>query len=263
MLIAAFRGLLVLAACITCLRSDAVAQNLDTWDGRRLQLTRAELELLLQKFEQTGRSTSWTNEFRLHAEAEAERVRRRLVEGDFQIGDQIELSITGEEKLPGPLTVGPGRTLVIPGFSEVALAGVLRSELNDRVQKHMDRFIKASTVRTRSYIRILVTGNVNRPGFVPLPAESIISDVITGAGGPNAAAKLASARIERGSERILDGRVLQEAIAEGRTLDQMSLRSGDQFHVPAETAGRGSSLLRAVTIIPTAILAITGLLQIL
>jgi hypothetical protein len=59
----------------------------------------------------------------------------------------------------------------------------------------------------------------------------------------------------------MGGQSLQDAIAEGRTLDQMSLRSGDQFYIPADAGG--NKFLRAWALIPTAILALTGLLQIL
>ena len=97
-------------------------------------------------------------------------------------------------------------------------------------------------------------GQVAQPGFKSVPAESLISDLITQAGGPTANAKISAARIERGTERILDGQALQEAIAEGRTLDQMSLRSGDQLNLPENKSGGG--FLRYAAMLPAAIIAI-------
>lgn len=255
------------AAAIACVLSavsgsDLFAQNPETWDAGRLQLTRAELELLLRKYEQTGRSATYSNEFKVRARSEAELVSKRLAEGDFQVGDQIELIVDGEDKMPPTLTVGPGRVLSIPNLGELSLAGVLRSELNDKVLHHVARYVKSPSVRTRSNIRIAIMGQVANPGFRTVASESLLSDIIMAAGGPTPAANLSAARVDRGAERIWEGQVLQEAIAEGRTLDQMSLRSGDQLIVP-QSNGRGSTFMGVVTILPAAILAVTGLLRIL
>ena len=240
-----------------------VGQDNETWDARRLQLTRPELELLLRRFEETGRSASYSNDYKMRAKSEAELVRLRLTDGDFQVGDQIVLTVEKEEKMPVTLTVAPGRVLVIPKMEELSLAGVLRSELNEKVTQHVSRFIVNPVVRTQSNVRVFVSGQIAKPGFHTVPSETILSDLIMLAGGPTGLAKLTDARIERGSARIWDGQVLHDAITAGRTLDQMSLQSGDQLHVPSADGGRGSAFKRAAMMIPTALLAITALLQIL
>src|SRR5260370_853313 len=59
-----------------------------------------------------------------------------------------------------------------------------------------------------------------------------LSDALTAAGGPTQDAKLDKVRVERVGKRVLEGKELRLAFAEGRTLDEMQLRSGDQFVVP-------------------------------
>lgn len=239
------------------------AQTPTTWDGGQLQLTRTELEQLLAKFEQAGRAAR-SDEFKLRARSEADLVRRRLEEGDFQVGDQVMLIIEGEQGMPLQLVVAPGRVLPMPNFGEVALQGVLRSELTDKLRTHIARFITNPVVRTTSLIRVAVTGEVGTPGWHVLPAESLLSDIIMKAGGPTAAAKLAGIRFERGTQRIWEGEILQRAFSDGRTLDQMSVRSGDQLVIPSSVSTRSAgSVLRVLTMVPAAILAITGLIQIL
>lgn len=239
-----------------------------TWDAGRLQLTRAELEQLLARYQQAGGSDTYSAAFRLRAQSEADLVRRRLEQGDFQVGDQVYIVIEGEPPapnaavFPGSLTVGPDRMLAIPGMGELSLQQVLRSELNAVVQRHVARYVKDPVVRTQALVRVAITGQVTRPGFLLLPAESLLADAIMAAGGPLATAGLDRVHVVRGSDRIWDGEVLQQAIADGRTIDQMSLRSGDQLVVPGDASTRSASFLRIATMIPAAIIAVVGLIQV-
>lgn len=265
MLLKQMRAMRELTICAMILGATQVrpvaAQSPATWDAGRLQLTRAELQLLLDKFESTGRSASYSSDFKLRAQNEAALVRDRLREGDFQVGDQIWLMVEGEQNMPVTLAVEPGRVLNIPSFGQLALTGVLRSELTDKVREHIARFLQSPNVQTRSLIRLAITGQVARPGFFTLPAESIISEAIMAAGGPTGNANIRNVSVERGMVKLWDGRVFQQALADGRTLDQMSLRSGDQITVSSTSQGFSSGLMRAATVVPAALLAIVGLMR--
>lgn len=252
-------GAAVAEAQQTTATPTTATQAPETWDAGRLQLTRTELTSLLEKFEQAGRSASYSSEFKLRANEEANLVRDRLENGDFQVGDQIALNVEGEQGMPLALVVGPGRTLTIANFGQLSLVGVLRSELQEKVQAHIAKFVHNPVVQTRSLIRLAVVGQVARPGFYVLPAEALISEAIMAAGGPAPNAQMNKARIERGLQRIWEGDVLNQALSDGRTLDQMSLRSGDQLSLPVSGGGM-SFLLRNFTVIPGILLAITGLL---
>jgi len=233
-----------------------------SWDAGRLVMTRAELQELLARFEDARRSGEYSPAFKARAAAEAALVRARLEEGDFQVGDQITVQIEGENNnAPMTLTVSPAKTVAIPGMGELSLAGVLRSELQGRVHEYVSRYIRNPVVQTRTLIRLAIIGQVQAPGFHAIPAEALLSEAIMAAGGPTAAAKFSEARVERNGEKIWTGRVFQTAIAEGRTLDQMNIRSGDQLIVPLDGGGGSATMLRLLTIIPAATVAILGLVR--
>jgi hypothetical protein len=241
----------------------AVTSQTANWEAGQLLLTRSELQELLNRYEKENSSSEWSSEFKIRIKSEAELVRRRLTDGDFQVGDQITLTVESHfDNKPVTLIVGPSRVVPIAGMRELSLAGVLRSELNEKMREHIALFIKNPVVRTEPLVRLSVMGQVGTPNLaLLLPAQSLISDAITRAGGPTPNSDIAKAYITRGNAKIWEGEALQAAIAQGRTLDQMQLRSGDQLLVP-QVAERGASLMRFMAIVPAAILAITGLLAI-
>ena len=65
----------------------------------------------------------------------------------------------------------------------------------------------------------------------------------------------------RGGERIWTGKGMQQAVQYGLTLDQMSLRSGDQIFVPQDTGSRSAGAMRVATALPAAVLAVIGIIQ--
>lgn len=220
--------LLALAAPVAA----ASAQATRGWDPAQLHMTRAELETLLQNFEQASGSGAYSQEMRRRARNEADLVRTRLAEGDFQVGDQVALLVEGEQALSNVFIVQQGRTLKLPLLGEIPLAGVLRSELEGHLADQLGRYIRDPRVRAQSLIRISVTGSVGKPGFYVVPTEQVLTDALMAAGGPSPASDLTKIAIERGDRRIWHGELLQQAITEGRTFDQLNLRAGDRIVVP-------------------------------
>ncbi|OLC76319.1 MAG: hypothetical protein AUH78_06930 [Gemmatimonadetes bacterium 13_1_40CM_4_69_8] len=73
-------------------------------------------------------------------------------------------------------------------------------------------------------------------------------------------AKITALRIERGGQAVWEKARLQRALAEGRTLDQMNLRQGDEFVVPRGGGGDPYPALRlagAILSVPIAIFTLT------
>jgi protein involved in polysaccharide export with SLBB domain len=215
-----------------------------------LQPTRAELQALLARLE-AGEAPRGGD-----PAAQAAVVRQRLREGDFNPGDQVGLVVEGETTLTGTFTVGPGRTLALPQTGSVTLDGVLRAELDSVLRVHVARYLRDPVVRARALVRVGVTGQVRSPGYYVLPAEALLSDVLMAAGGPLPNARMASARIERGSQRIWDGKGVRQALSAGWTLDQLSLRAGDALVVPNDGGGWSGTVLRAAALIPALVLAV-------
>lgn len=248
-------SIVTLALCA----SAGFAQS-NTIDPGVTGLSRTELEALLSRYEEAGHSTAYSDAMRAQADAESALIRARLEEGDFQIGDQIALVVEGEPSLTNTFVVVAGPAIVLPEIGRIPLVGVLRSELESHVQRELARFIQRPVVHARSSIRVMVTGGVGQAGWYVLPTTALVTDALMEAGGPAAEADLTAIRVERHGETIWDGAALQTAIIEGRTLDQASLRAGDQIVVPVRESG---AALRGITIVVPTILAVIGtLLQI-
>jgi protein involved in polysaccharide export with SLBB domain len=222
------------ALCGLLLFHSTVAAQSRAWDPSGLQLTRAELQQLLQRYEETVQSQAYTETLRKNAAAEIDLIRQRLAEGDLRVGDRIMLDVQGHPALSADtFTVVSGRKIVLPqGFGDVPLEGVLRSELQAHMTTHMARFIRDPIVRARSLVRLQMEGAVASPGFYMVPSDVLLSDALMMAGGPVANANMERVQIKRSGDVIWDGDRLAEAIVVGRTLDQLSVRAGDVIDVP-------------------------------
>ena len=228
-----------------------VAQEVATgWDPGRVQVTRADLQLMLQRLDQAAGSTTYSKPVREKAGAEAALIRRRLTEGDFQVGDRISLLVEGEPTLSDTFSVLEPRIVRLPTVGDIPMTGVLRSELEQHLRTHLAKFLREPVVRAQSLIRLALLGEVIKPGFYVMPTDIVLSDALMLAGGPTGAAKMKKVRIERNGDPIWHDEALQQALAEGRTLDQLNLRAGDQVMIPksgASIIARAAPVVLALT----------------
>jgi protein involved in polysaccharide export with SLBB domain len=246
-LVAFMAILLVGFALPTQLQGQTQAQTPAEWDAAREEMSRAELETLLQRLETEAQSTAYSQRLREQARRSADLVRARLSEGDFQVGDRVVLMVQQEPDMSDTLTVRAGRVVTIPVVGDLSLHGVLRAELNDHMQTHIARFVRDPTVRTETLIRVLVQGAVSSPGFYLVPADRLLTDVLTFAGGPGGDADLTDVRVERSGVRIWEGEALQAAIIQGRTLDHLNIQAGDRIFVPTRVERSTWEIVRNVT----------------
>jgi protein involved in polysaccharide export with SLBB domain len=227
-----------------------------------LAATRRGLEARAERLEQTALSTSQSTTTRADAAREAADIRHRLAEGDFRVGDRVVMVVEGEPTLSDTFTVGPGIGLTLPAIGEISLGGVLRSELQPYLTRRLGENLRDPVVRAHAYIRLSIIGAVARPGYYGVPADALLSDALMAAGGPTADAKLEKLRIERDGRRIWEGKQLQQAIAQGRTIDDAGLMAGDQYVVPGKGRTSTGDVLRFgafVLTIPVTVYTLTKL----
>lgn len=248
----------ILVAGLLLVGVPGYAQGPQSWDSKRVQVTRSDLSELLAQYEQLLESKSHSGHFKARIRSEADAIRERLEHGDIQVGDQIVLFVEGQRELSDTFTVRAGQVLFVPNVGDIPVAGLLRSELQDRISEHMGRYVVNPVVRVRPLIRIMVAGEVGRPGYYVVPTESLMTDVLMLAGGPNSQAAIDKLRVERQGTRRHEGEALQKAITEGRTLDQMNFHPGDQIFLPRNER-RGMSFGVVAQAI-TATVSIIGLL---
>jgi len=184
-------------------------------------------------------------------------LRARLASGDFQPGDRIFVRVEGEQALSDTFTVGAGPALVLPQVGAVPLGGVLRSELSGHVTAYLAHYIRDPVVQVRSLIRLLVDGDVAKPGYYAVPPELPLADALTAAGGLAQGAKVTGMRVERDGTEIWDGHELQQALGRGYSIDQLSLQAGDRVFVPARGGGlSGWQVVGLLATVPAAVLTI-------
>ena len=224
----------------------ARAQHPLEWDAAQPSITRADLEQLRARLDSAAASSGYSNELRSRARLQAAAAQKRLKEGDFQVGDRVMVVVEGQ--FTDTFDVRPGRLLALPTVGEIPLEGVLRSELDGRLKEYVARVIVEPVVRARPLVNIAVIGEVLRPGYYAMQIDALLSDALMEAGGPTPTANLDQLSIQRGNQRIYGPQALQEAIAAGKTLNQMGLRGGDRINVPTQQRRGVGELARLVIV---------------
>ncbi len=236
----------------------AAAQELSP-DGRRAVATREDLQAALVEADRIANSGGYSGSFREAKAREAGLIRERLQEGDFQVGDQIQVTIVGETTASGVQSVSPGRMVSLPGLPDIPLRGVLRSEVEPFLRDQVGRYIKNAQVKARGMIRLSILGGVVKPGFYQLDADLMLSDALTAAGGVLPATEFKRSVIHRGPDKILEGEAFTRALADGRSVDQLNLRAGDVIEVGQKPTRDTFATVQTIALIPGLILGVYGI----
>jgi len=212
------------------------------------ELTRADLESLLEQYQEAIASPAYSGAVKDAARVNADRIRQRLQEGDLKVGDRVAITVQGEPNIPDTVAVEAGPQITLPLFGAISLAGVLRSEVQEHITQELGKTIHNPVVQAKALMRLSVQGAVRTPGFYVVPGDMLVSEAIMVAGGPQTNADLQGLRIERGTVRLVTGAAMEEALLEGRTLDQLSLQAGDQLFVPPK-ASKFGTILKATGVV--------------
>jgi len=243
--------------------------------GRRLRATRAELEARRDALRELARTSrpAWLA-------AETTLIVTRLDQGDFRVGDRVLLNVqdpapmrgppdravgavkSEEEQLSDTFTVGTGPELLLPVVGRVTLKGVLRSELEPTLTREVARFIRDPVLHARGLISVGVTGEVTRPGYYAVPTDAVVAMLLNAAGGPTRDAEMKKLKLDRVGKTLWQGNELRQAIAEGRTLDDLRVQAGDELIVPTNKRSDVYGTLRFFAVllsIPVTIYTLTHL----
>lgn len=247
-------GALAIVALLGALALPAAAQTSARVDAAAS--TRADLQTRAAELERAIAGAD--GDARRRLEGELALVRERLAEGDFRVGDRVVLDVRGDSALADTFAVRDGQVLRLPGTGDIGLKGVLRSELQTHLETELRRFIRDPEVEVTPLIRIGVLGEVGAPGFYSFRADEPVSDVIMAAGGPTQNADLERTKILRGDRALIENDNARDVIAQGRTLDQLNLRAGDQIFVEQRVRRNWWEIARNTIFIVGAALSIYG-----
>jgi protein involved in polysaccharide export with SLBB domain len=126
------------------------------------------------------------------------------------------------------------------------------------MKTQLARYIKDARVRVTPLVSVSVLGPVGRPGFYFMPPDIPLTDAVMRAGGPASTADLARSVIKRGTDELYDSRNTQTAFDQGLTLDQLSLRSGDQIVVGTQATKNWQSIAQVTSVVMSVVLAVYG-----
>jgi len=224
----------------------ALAQGSGNWEAGQLYASRAELEAMVARFDRETDADLYSEAIRSIARDEADLIRTRLRDGDFEVGDVINLTVAGQASLTNAFTVAPGRLLILPDLPAMPLTGLLRYELRDSLTAFIARYVRDPTVFITTTMRIQATGEIGSPGYHVVSADSRLPDIIATLGQPTGGADIEKMVIKRRGEKIWEGEALQDAMVEGRTLDQLSLRAGDVIDIPSNQKRNLGEIIRSL-----------------
>jgi SLBB domain len=180
--------------------------------------------------------------------ADASAIRERLKIGDFYPGDRMVVDLFGgEEPFRDTVSVRAGQEVVLSQFPAFSLRGVLRSEADSALGAQARRYMQRPIVRTQPLVRLLVTGAVQRPGFVTVRGDAAVSDVVSSAGGLTGVSRLARSTVKRGSGVLVSKDSLSAIFRSGMTLDQADIRAGDELAIDEKKPSSFTSVLWATS----------------
>jgi polysaccharide biosynthesis/export protein VpsN len=153
------------------------------------------------------------------------------------VGDVFGLTIMGEEKLPKEFRVAPDGTVDLPYIHRVQVVGLEPQELAELIRKKLvegdilrDPSV-AIDVREYNSKRVVVLGQVQKPGSFPLTPGFTLIQAISQAGGFNPIANRDRVNLTRRTGSQLRTVVLSvDAITDG-SLPDIPLQSGDTIFV--------------------------------
>jgi hypothetical protein len=222
----------------------ALAQRPDS--ASQKPTTRADLVRMVRADDSLGRRD------------EAYRIRTRLRDGDFEVGDRIIATFEGLG-VPKPtdtlLIVQAGRNVrLAEPMGDLNLTGVLRSEIKDSIERRALRYYRNVTVHVTPLLRLSVSGAVKVAGFYYERPDTPLSDFIMRTGGQDQTADLGKVEIKRGERVVWHKEDVATALADGMTLDQLGVEPGDELVVGTRTSNRWITVLQIGVPIMTAIL---------
>lgn len=211
--------------------------------------TRAQLDSAAAQCARDAADAATSPAERVQSSNAEQQLRERLRVGDFHVGDRIIVRIIGDTTSLDTLSVTPARALVIPQAGELSVDGVLRSELQARIDAQIARYLRTATVRVQPLTRLAVLGEIRTPGFVYVPNEALLSDVISAAGGLTPTGSLRRAFVRREGQKIVSSARFAQALTAGVTLDDLGVRAGDELVVGERRDYNFSQILQTTAIL--------------
>jgi len=155
-------------------------------------------------------------------------------------GDELHIDIYGNSEANYALSVSPDGNINIPYVGVVNVGGATIQQATSRIKAKMATIytaIKNGTTKVNitlgniRSIKVIITGEVVKPGTYTLPSVASVFNALYSSGGPTSNGSLRNINVVRGGEVIahLD---LYDFLQNGSMADNVNLRDQDVIQVP-------------------------------
>lgn len=196
------------------------------------------------------------------AQAELTIVKNRLEKGDFKTGDLLVITVNVEEKpTVDTATVRDDGKISISRVQDMSVAGLLRSEVLDKVKAHVGTYYKLPEVRVNFSTRLLVSGAVAHAGPVSVSPDRPLSEIIVVAGGGAENAKLDQLEVKRAGRLIISTKASKRLLIEGKTVEQVGIQNGDEVVIPGKRKWNWQTITQTLLLISSLSFALISFLS--
>ena len=149
-------------------------------------------------------------------------------------GDEIKIKCSGGVEINSSYTVNRDGAIFLPRIGSIFVASVkfqeLKKIINTAISKQFQNYTIEVSLGQLHTIRIMVSGYLNKPGFVTIPSNSTLLDALSAAGGPNKNGTLRNFRLTRKgqSDMFFDLYTLLTGNGQG---GDITIIGGDQISV--------------------------------
>ena len=147
-------------------------------------------------------------------------------------GDILRVEVWGQSQFSGQFLVDETGHFPYPLLGDFQVTNLTVAQLRDRIRQGLDSLFKNPFVAVFPLFRIAVLGEVQHPGLYTVDPTLSVIDVVALAGGATQYGNLHKIRLLRG------GGEQQVSFGQGRTLQEIGIRSGDQILVARKTFTR-------------------------
>ena len=141
-------------------------------------------------------------------------------------GDVVKIVVWREPDYTGEFPVDARGRVILPQLGTMTVVGRPTEWLSDSLTKAYRQFLANPSITITVLMRVTVSGEVSRPGFVAADRTMAVGDLISLAGGTTPLANRNKIQLLRG------GRVIVSGLGPGTVLQRTQVQSGDEVFVP-------------------------------
>ncbi|WP_346238526.1 SLBB domain-containing protein [Niabella insulamsoli] len=167
---------------------------------------------------------------------------RMATPANYVIGpdDELLLDLTGDNEVSYKLTVSPEGSISVEYIGRIAVGGLTIEQAKSKIKAQMDNtYPSLRTGRTQlalnlgniRSIKVIISGEVMKPGTYTLPSVSSVFNALYNSGGPNDRGSFRNIQVIRGNQ-VIATVDLYDFLINGIQQGNIRLQDQDVIHIP-------------------------------